>query len=93
VSDGPPQVLVLVTEKRVEEGLRMASALPLCDTRVDVYLLGRALPETQGIASHLETLTEFGAGVLAPFHDPRVKTIASREMAVQLTRYDHVLTY
>lgn len=71
----------------------MASALPLADSEVDVFLLGDRLSHTEAVDTHLETLREFECGVMASFADPRVETVTTTEMAARLTDYDHVITF
>lgn len=87
------QVVVLVGPQRIEEGLRMASALPLADNEVVVVLTGEALPVSEEIATHLDTLELTEVPVLATFADPRVTTMDRREIAGRIRSCDHVLTF
>lgn len=89
----PRKVGVLVRPERVEEGLRMASALPLCDNEVEVILLGERLPGSDMIATHLDTLSLSDVPVLGTFTDPRVSTATTAELAARLPGYDHVITF
>jgi hypothetical protein len=84
---------VLVCSGRVEEGLRMASALPLAENVVEVIVLAEQLPDGEEMASHLETLEEFEAPVFAAFSDPRVTTLPVPELAAKLPGYDHVISF
>lgn len=89
----PPMVGVLVLPGRVEEGLRMASALPLCDNEVEVIVLGERLPAGDVIDTHLDTLSLSDVPVLGTFTDPRVETATVAELAARLPGYDHVITF
>lgn len=93
MSEDPPRVGVLVRPDRVEEGLRMASALPLADSVVEVILTGTSLPATDAVATHLESLADFDATVLATFEDPRVDRLQAAELAARLGGYEHVITF
>jgi hypothetical protein len=93
VSGSPPRVGVLIGPSRLEEGLRMASALPLADSEVEIILTGPRLGGSDEIATHIETIQDFEIPVLARFQDERVTTATTEEIARRLTEYDHVLSF
>lgn len=89
----PPLVGVLIGPERIEEGLRMASALPLAENEVEVVLLGAALGDNAEIATHLDSLELEEVAVLAVFRDPRVETLSWQELKERIAGYDHVLSF
>ena len=88
-----PRVAALIREGRAPEGLRMASALGLGDSEVEVVLLGSSLPHGDEIALHLDSLEIDEVPVLATFEDPRVQTITWQEIIARLEGYDHIITF
>ncbi len=92
-AEEPPRVGVLLLSGRVEEGLRMASALPLADNEVEVIVLAERLPDSDALGSHLQTLDEFECPVFAAFSDERVTTLPTPELAARLPGYDHVISF
>jgi hypothetical protein len=90
---GPKRVAVLVRAERLAEGLRMASALPLCDHEVEVVICASAINDGDAdIDTHLDTLELCDARVLGTFAHPRVQCMEPRELADKLAACDHVLT-
>ena len=93
MSDGPRRVGVVVGPQRVTEGLRMASALALCDNEVDVVLTGESLADSDEIALHLDSLDLAEIPVSAAFDDPRVETMNWTALRRRLEECEHVITY
>ena len=88
-----PYVGVIVRNGRVEEGLRMASALALCDNEVEVLVVADALPDNDEVALHLDSLDLEEIPVIAPFEDDRTEFATWEELSDKLKGYDHVLTF
>lgn len=88
-----PFVGVVILPERAEEGLRMASALPLGDNDVEVIILGSKLPDTDEVAVHLDSLEMEEVRVRATFDDPRVTMTSSEELRLLWGEYDHVVTF
>ncbi len=87
------KIAVLVNPQRDAEGLRMASALPLCDDEVEVILLGESLSDDPDIATHLETLEFSDVPVFASFSDNRITTTSWENIAKLMDSYDEIVTF
>lgn len=87
------KIAVLINPQRDVEGLRMASALPLCDDEVEVILLGSSLSEEQDVATHLETLEFSDVPVFASFQDERITTTSWENIAQLIDSYDEIVTF
>ncbi len=87
------RIAVLVRDRQ-DEALRMAVGLTLRDDVIDVYVLDRAVQDTEENTLNLETLQELSQNVytnVAGDGGPEFRS--TEEIARLLPEYDHILPY
>lgn len=90
---GGKRIAVLVRERQ-SEALRMSLGLLLLGDSVDVYVLERALAQTDENTLHLRTMDEFEVKRYTNSRqNAGMEYLSTEEVAQKLLQYDHVLPY
>ncbi len=87
------RIAVLVRDRQ-GEALRMSLGLLLLDDTVDVYVLDRALEQTEETGPHLEAMKEFEVKIYTNSGQGEgMERLSIGEAARRLLEYDHVVPY
>lgn len=86
--------IAVVVRDRQAEALRMAVGITLMDDSIDVYVLDRAVEETEENALNLETMKELDMNIYTNTRENEgLSYRSSSEIAVKLLEYDHIEPY
>jgi len=86
--------IAVVVRSSQAEALRMAVGLILLDDTVHVYALDRKVEDTEQNRLNLETMSELDISAFTNSRDNRdMAYMNSREIALKLLEYDHILMY
>lgn len=87
------KIAVLIRDRQ-EEALRMAVGATLRDDVIDVYVLDRAIEETDGNTLNIETLRDLDMRVWSNVpENAGLEFCSTEEIARRLPGYDHILAY
>jgi hypothetical protein len=87
------RIAVLVRERH-SEALRMSVGLIAGDDEIDVYIVEKALEESENIMMYLETLKEMGIRIYTNIEGgSHGEFISTKRIAQALITYDHVIAY
>jgi len=87
------RIAVLVRDRH-SEALRMSVGLIAGDDEIDVYIVEKALEESEDIMMYLETLKEMGIKIYTNIEgSPHGEFISTDRIAQVLVTYDHALPY
>ena len=86
--------IAIVVRDRQAEALRMAVGITLMDDSIDVYILDRAVEDTEENALNLETMKELDMNIYTNTRENEgMDYRSSSEIAAQLLEYDHIEPY
>ena len=86
--------IAVVVRERQEEALRMGVGLTLDDDSVDVFVLDRDIPDTEGNNLNLETMEMMDVKVYTNVEgSEKFEYISTEDLAGKLLEYDNIIPY
>ena len=86
--------IAVVVRERQEEALRMGVGLTLDDDSVDVFVLDRAVADTEGNNLNFETMEMMDVKVYTNVEgSEKFEHISTEDLAGKLLEYDHIIPY
>jgi hypothetical protein len=86
--------IAVVVRERQDEALRMGVGLTLDDDSVDVFVLDRDIPDTEGNNLNLETMEMMDVKVYTNVEgSEKFEYISTEDLAGKLLEYDNIIPY
>jgi len=86
--------IAVVIRDQQAEGLRVSGGITLLDDEIHVFILDRALEETEEIESNAELVADLELPVYTnTVLIPEIPCLSNRELAARLLEFDHVITF
>ncbi len=86
--------IAVVVRERQDEALRMGVGLTLDDDAVDVFVLDRDIPDTEGNNLNLETMEMMDVKVYTNVEgSEKFEYISTEDLAGKLLEYDNIIPY
>ena len=86
--------IAVVVRERQDEALRMGVGLTLDDDAVDVFVLDRDIPDTEGNNLNLETMEMMDVKIYTNVEgSEKFEYISTEDLAGKLLEYDNIIPY
>ena len=94
MSDEKRKRIAVLVRDRHSEALRMSVGLIAGDDEIDVYIVEKALEESEDVTMYMETLKEMGIRIYTNIEgSPHGEFVSTERIAQGLVTYDHALLY
>ena len=94
MSDEKRKRIAVLVRDRHSEALRMSVGLIAGDDEIDVYIVEKALEESEDVTMYMETLKEMGIRIYTNIEgSPHGEFVSTDRIAQVLVTYDHALLY
>ncbi|MGD0883494.1 MAG: hypothetical protein ABSA46_01220 [Thermodesulfovibrionales bacterium] len=86
--------IAVIVRDRQSEALRMSIGLTILNDDVEIFVLDRALEETEAVRFNLDMIKEMGLRIFTNVRDNAgIEYLPLDAVADRLLQYDHVLPY